>query len=118
MHFCCADSLRLWCASTHYFGAQLGAGGEQALPKHRKGRVQGVWRALDAEVEGTASVECVVRDLQGRVSCRVLSEQPGGYGFGEATRRMIEKIGRVEVSQSNLVVGSTLRLSVKWNLPQ
>jgi periplasmic protein TonB len=74
-------------------------------------------RALEAEVEGASTLECVVRDTSGRVTCRVLSEKPGGYGFGEATRRMIEKVGRVEVT-GGIVVGSILHLSVKWTLPQ
>jgi periplasmic protein TonB len=75
-------------------------------------------RALEAEVEGVSTLECVVRDVQGHVTCSVLSERPGGYGFGEATRRMIEKVGRVEVNTGGMAVGSALRLSVKWSLPQ
>lgn len=73
-------------------------------------------RAMDNEVEGSATVQCVVLDLAGRVSCVTVSEKPGGYGFGAATVRMVQDKGRVDVTQGNVQVGSVLRQTVTWRL--
>jgi protein TonB len=73
-------------------------------------------RAANDEVEGVATVECVVLDQAGHVSCRALSEVPGNYGFGKATVRMVQDKGRVDTSQGDVKIGSVLRTSVKWQL--
>lgn len=73
-------------------------------------------RAMDDEVEGTATVQCTVLDTAGRVSCVAISEKPGGYGFGAATARMVQDKGRVDTSQGNVQVGSMLRQTVTWKL--
>lgn len=73
-------------------------------------------KAADAEVEGQATVQCVVLDAAGRVSCVVLSESPGGYGFGAATVRMVQDKGRVDTSRGDVVKGSILRQTVAWRL--
>lgn len=73
-------------------------------------------RAMDDEVEGIATVQCTVLDTAGRVSCVVISEKPGGYGFGAATVRMVQDKGRVDTTKGNVQVGSMLRLPVKWTL--
>lgn len=73
-------------------------------------------RAADNEVEGSATVQCVVLDTAGRVSCVTVSEKPGGYGFGHATVRMVQDKGRVDISQGNVQVGSVLRQTVVWKL--
>jgi protein TonB len=73
-------------------------------------------KAADAEVEGQATVQCVVLDTAGRVSCVVISESPGGYGFGAATVRMVQDKGRVDTSRGDVVKGSILRQTVAWRL--
>lgn len=73
-------------------------------------------RAADAEIEGTATVQCTVLDTSGRVSCVAISESPGGYGFGQATVRMVQDKGRVDTTQGNIRVGSMLRQTVAWRL--
>ncbi|MBP2160695.1 MULTISPECIES: energy transducer TonB [Asticcacaulis] len=73
-------------------------------------------RAEEDEVEGTATVQCVVLDTAGRVSCTAVSEKPGGYGFGAATVRMVQDKGRVDISQGNVQVGSVLRQTVVWRM--
>ncbi|HVZ30367.1 MAG TPA: energy transducer TonB [Asticcacaulis sp.] len=74
-------------------------------------------KAADAEVEGQATVQCVVLDSSGRVSCVVISESPGGYGFGMATVRMVQDKGRVDTSRGDVVKGSILpRQTVVWKL--
>jgi periplasmic protein TonB len=73
-------------------------------------------RAMDNEVEGSATVQCVVLDTAGRVSCVAVSEKPGGYGFGAATVRMVQDKGRVDITKGNVEVGSVLRQTVTWRL--
>ena len=73
-------------------------------------------KAADNEVEGSATVQCVVLDGAGRVSCVAVSEKPGGFGFGAATVRMVQDKGRVDVTQGNVQVGSVLRQTVVWRL--
>jgi protein TonB len=73
-------------------------------------------KAVDNEVEGQATVQCVVLDAAGRVSCVVISESPGGYGFGAATVRMVQDKGRVDTSHGDVVKGSILKQTVAWRL--
>lgn len=73
-------------------------------------------RAEEDEVEGSATVQCVVLDTAGRVSCTTVGEKPGGYGFGAATVRMVQDKGRVDISQGNVQVGSVLRQTVAWRM--
>ena len=71
-------------------------------------------RAANDEIEGSATVQCAVLDTAGRVSCVVISETPGGYGFGSATVHMVQDKGRVDTTKGNIAVGSMLRQTVKW----
>ena len=73
-------------------------------------------RAQDAEVEGSATLECTVADDKGRVTCTLLSEAPPGYGFGKATVRMVQDKGRVDTTQGDVRIGAKLRTIVKWTL--
>lgn len=74
-------------------------------------------KAVDNEVEGQATVQCVVVDNSGRVSCVVIAESPGGYGFGAATVRMVQDKGRVDTSHGDVVKGAILKQTVAWRLP-
>ena len=74
-------------------------------------------RALDNEMEGSASVQCTVLDTAGHVHCTAVSESPKGYGFGQQTVKMVEEKGRVDTSAGNIKVGSILAVTtVKWQL--
>jgi len=74
-------------------------------------------RAIDNEMEGSASVQCTVLDTAGRVHCVLVSETPKGYGFGQRTVKMVEEKGRVDTSVGNIKVGSVLAVTtVKWQL--
>ena len=75
-------------------------------------------RALNDEMEGSATVQCVVLDAQGRVGCTVLAETPRGYNFGTQTVKMVQDKGRVDTTQGDVKIGSVLRTTVKWLLPQ
>ena len=74
-------------------------------------------RALDNEVEGSASVQCTVLDTDGHVHCTLVSESPKGYGFGQQTVKMVEEKGRVDTAVGDIKVGSVLATTtVKWQL--
>jgi len=74
-------------------------------------------RALDNEIEGSASVQCTVLDAAGHVHCTVVSETPKGYGFGQQTAKMVEEKGRVDTSAGDIKIGSVLTTTtVKWQL--
>ncbi len=75
-------------------------------------------KAADNEVEGMATVQCTVLDAQGRVTCSTVAETPKGYNFGAQTVKMVQDKGRVDISQGNVKIGSVLRTTVKWQLPQ
>ena len=74
-------------------------------------------RALDNEVEGSASVQCTVLDSAGHVRCTVVAESPKGYGFGQQTVKMVEEKGRVDTTAGDIKVGSVLATTtVKWQV--
>lgn len=73
-------------------------------------------RAMDAEVEGTATLACTVRDTKGRVKCEVMSEDPRGYGFGDAAVRAVEARGRADTSNGAVEVGATMRVRMGFTL--
>ncbi len=73
-------------------------------------------RAAEDEKEGSATVQCTVLDVSGRVSCVTVDESPPHYGFGSATVRMVQDKGRVDTSHGDIAVGSILRQTVAWHL--
>ncbi|MFT3996787.1 MAG: energy transducer TonB [Asticcacaulis sp.] len=73
-------------------------------------------RAMDAEIEGTATLACTVHDTKGRVKCQILSESPKGYGFGDAAVRAVEARGRADTSNGAVEVGSVMRMKMGFSL--
>lgn len=73
-------------------------------------------KAAEAEREGVATVQCTVLDAKGHVGCTVVSETPGGFGFGAQTVKMVQDKGRVDITQGDVKIGSVLRTTVKWQL--
>lgn len=74
-------------------------------------------RAQEREVEGRATVECLV-DASGRLSCTITSEDPPGYGFGEATLR-VSRHFRVAAAtrDGQATTGGRIRRTIRWVLP-
>ncbi|UDF04469.1 energy transducer TonB [Asticcacaulis sp. AND118] len=73
-------------------------------------------RAMDAEIEGTTTLACTVRDTKGRVKCEVLSESPKSYGFGDAAVRVVEAKGRADTSNGAVEVGAVMRVKMGFAL--
>lgn len=73
-------------------------------------------KAIDNDRTGQASVECTVLDAAGHISCVLISETPAGYGFGDATVRVVQDKGRIDTNQGLIKPGSKLRATLKWEL--
>lgn len=67
-------------------------------------------RAIDGEVEGSATLACTVTDTKGRVRCAVLGETPKGFGFGDAAVRAVETKGRADTSGGAVQVGAVMKV--------
>lgn len=53
-------------------------------------------KALEAEVTGAAVVACTINTNGGMDQCRIMAENPIGYGFGIATAALYVKYGHVD----------------------
>ena len=74
-------------------------------------------KALEAEIGGRVSLDCELIDTTGRVRCQIASENPKGYGFAAATKSMVERVGRIDMHDPRLRLGSHISVSVRWNPP-
>lgn len=74
-------------------------------------------RAQRAGVEGHALIECVVT-IGGRAeACRILSESPGGYGFGDSTVKLAERFRLTpKTVNGKPVAGGVIRVPLRWSL--
>jgi protein TonB len=74
-------------------------------------------RALEREVEGRATIECIV-NANGSLSCTVTSEDPPGYGFGEATLRVSRHFRVAPATRDGVATsGGRIRQTVRWQIP-
>ena len=74
-------------------------------------------RAQEREVEGRATIECIV-NADGRLSCTVTSEDPPGYGFGEATIRVSRHFRIAPATRDGAATsGGRIRRTIRWVLP-
>jgi protein TonB len=76
-------------------------------------------KAIYGNVEGRATIECVVQPNGSLKACKVLSETPKDYGFGRATVRMFEKEAKVnndgEAGQPH-APGDRMKFTFEWRL--
>lgn len=75
--------------------------------------------ALNEEVEGSATIECVVQPDGRLATCVVVSEDPKGYGFGRATVRLFEATFNVnqhpEITEPHQP-GDKVKVGFHWKL--
>jgi len=74
-------------------------------------------RAREREIEGRATIRCVVR-ANGTVSdCSVVSEEPEGSGFGQATIRASSRFRmRPQMVDGQPMEGAMVNITLRWQL--
>jgi len=74
-------------------------------------------RALEAEVGGRASLNCLVQP-NGRVAdCNLTSETPGGYGFGRAAQGLTRHFQISPRTVDGAAVGSRVNIAIRFTPP-
>jgi TonB family protein len=72
-------------------------------------------RARADHIEGRATLDCIV-DGEGRVACTVFSEEPRGYGFGEAALRLSRKFRMApQTSAGAATAGGKVHIPLHWS---
>lgn len=70
-----------------------------------------------AQEGGSVYASCAWNAAGEITNCRVLSEKPEGYGFGQATADMLKAVGRVKAKDPSnpLVPGDGLVINIQWH---
>ena len=69
--------------------------------------------------EGETRTECRITDGGTLTDCTTVSEIPVRRGFGDAAIALMQKFKMKTVDQEGRsVVGGTIRIPVRWNLPR
>ena len=73
-------------------------------------------RAQERDQEGRATLDCIVA-VDGRLACTITSEDPPGWGFGEATLR-VSRHFRVapQTRDGQPTAGGRFRRTIRWVL--
>lgn len=70
--------------------------------------------ALDALVNGSATLDCLVA-ADGRLACTVTREEPGGFGFGEAALRLARHFRMAqETRDGQRTAGGRVRVPMRF----
>jgi protein TonB len=74
-------------------------------------------RALEAEIGGRASLNCLVQP-NGRVAdCNLTGETPGGHGFGRAAQGLTRHFQISPRTVDGAAVGSRVNIAIRFNPP-
>lgn len=75
-------------------------------------------RAIQGNIEGSASLNCLVA-LDGRVTdCNVTRETPGSYGFGRAAQSLSRHFRINPRTVNGAAEGSRVNINLRFNLPE
>ncbi|HRP10723.1 MAG TPA: energy transducer TonB, partial [Terricaulis sp.] len=73
-------------------------------------------RALDRGQEGRVTLDCIV-NADGRISCTVTSEEPSGWGFGEAAIRISRSFRMAPATRDGAPTsGGRVRVPIRFNV--
>jgi len=73
-------------------------------------------RAMDRGQEGRVVLDCIV-SADGRISCSVVSEDPSGWGFGEAALRISRNFrAAAQTSDGRATTGGRTRVPLTFRL--
>ncbi len=75
-------------------------------------------RAIEAEVAGSASLNCLVLPSGGVTDCNVTRETPGGYGFGRAAQSLSRHFRVNPRTVNGAAEGSRVNINLRFNLPE
>jgi TonB family protein len=73
-------------------------------------------KAFAAGVDGNATIECRVEPKGTLKDCFVASEQPTGYGMGEAALRLAPIFRMRPVPEASSPEGVSVRVPIRWQL--
>lgn len=71
-------------------------------------------RALDRNVDGSATVECTAASNGRPSDCRILAEDPPGLGFGSAALRIIQR-GQLSPRTVDRMLGEKIEVRIPFN---
>lgn len=76
-------------------------------------------RAIAANVTGSATLSCTVRVNGTLTDCQVVSETPGGYGFGRAATRLSRDFRMSpRTVDGQAVGGARVTVAIRFTLPE
>lgn len=75
-------------------------------------------RALQAEVEGSASLNCLVLPTGAVTDCNVTRDTPGGYNFGRAAQSLSRHFRVNPRTVDGAAEGSRVSINLRFTLPE
>jgi periplasmic protein TonB len=70
-------------------------------------------RARKARIDGVVVVACIARADSRFEACRIVREMPQGFGFGDATLKMVAEIGQADLKVNK--PGDEVQATIRWH---